>query len=78
MCSGSPTWAARRKRTENSPQTQNRRLAQVAAQTIASSNSVARNPPWMMPSKPMCGARGEKSIDTMPVAGSTNRDIFKP
>jgi hypothetical protein len=50
----------------NSPHTQNRLFAHVAAHTIASSNSVARNRRGTMPSKPMWIGLGEKSIETMP------------
>ena len=53
--------APARKRELSSPATQNRLTAHVADQTIASSSTVASSPPWTIPSKPMCSARGEKS-----------------
>ena len=72
--SGTPTAADSLNRTVNSPQTQKRLPDQVAAQTMASSRTVARIPPWMMPSKPIWFGVGVKVVVTMPVAGLTCRE----
>jgi hypothetical protein len=66
------------KRTLISPQTQNRRPDHVAAQTIASSITVASIPPCTMPSKPMSSARGAKVDRHDPVSVSTNSESFRP
>jgi hypothetical protein len=68
--SGSETIADSRNLTVNSPHTQKRLICQVAAQTMASSRTVASRPPWMMPSKPMWSDVGVKVVVTRLLVGS--------